>query len=135
VSRRAPTAAAATVAALLAASPAGTGLLEDPYALAGVPARLLVAADEFSFVLSRERIAPGRAQIQLLNRGEDDHDLRLRRISRRPNRPIAKWKLTRPGELSELTLRVSRGRYRLWCSLPGHRKLGMRATLRVSRPR
>jgi len=30
-------------------------------------------------------------------------------------------------------LRLSRGRYRLWCSLPGHAKLGMEATLRVSR--
>jgi uncharacterized cupredoxin-like copper-binding protein len=34
-----------------------------------------------------------------------------------------------------LTVRLSRGRYRLWCSLPGHRELGMRATLRVSRTR
>jgi hypothetical protein len=94
-----------------------------------------VAADEYSFVLSRERIAAGRALVQLLNRGEDDHDLRLRRISRRPDRPIAKWKVAGPGELTELTFRLSRGRYRLWCSLPGHRKLGMRATLRVNRAR
>jgi hypothetical protein len=95
------------------------------------PSRLLVAADEYSLTLSRAKLAPGRAVVQLLNRGEDDHDLRLRRISRRPDRPIARWKVTAPSVLTELELRLSRGRYRLWCSLAGHRKLGMRATLRV----
>lgn len=96
------------------------------------PSRLLVSESEFHTVLSSSRIAPGRAIVQLLNRGEDDHDLRLRRITRHPGAPIARWPLTHPGELSELSLRLSTGRYRLWCSLPGHRALGMRATLRVS---
>jgi hypothetical protein len=97
------------------------------------PSRLLVSENEFHTVLSTPRVAPGRAIIQLLNRGEDDHDLRLRRISHRSGAPIARWPLTHPGEVSELSLRLSTGRYRLWCSLPGHRALGMRATLRVSR--
>jgi hypothetical protein len=104
-------------------------------ARAANPERLLVSGDEWNLVLSRAQIAPGRAEIQFLNRGEDDHDLRLRRITRRPAAPIARWPETRPGELSERPLRLSTGRYRLWCSLPGHRKLGMRATLRVSRKR
>jgi hypothetical protein len=97
------------------------------------PSGLLVSENEFHTVLSRSRVAPGRAIIQLLNRGEDDHDLRLRRITHRPGAPIARWPVTHPGELSELSLRLKNGRYRLWCSLPGHRTLGMRATLRVSR--
>jgi hypothetical protein len=99
---------------------------------AAAPSRLLVSEDEFHTVLSRSQIAPGRAIIQLFNRGEDDHDLRLRRITRRAGAPIARWPLTHPSELSELSIRVRTGRYRLWCSLPGHRALGMRATLRVS---
>jgi hypothetical protein len=99
------------------------------------PSRLLVSENEFHTVLSQGRIAPGQAIIQLLNRGEDDHDLRLRRITHRSGAPIARWALTHPGEVSELSLHLSPGRYRLWCSLPGHRALGMRATLRVSRQR
>jgi hypothetical protein len=102
---------------------------------AALPSRLLVSGDEFHLTLSRGEIAPGHAIIQLLNRGEDDHDLRLRRITRRPGAPIARWPVTAPGEVSELSLRLRTGRYRLWCSLPGHRALGMRATLRVSRRR
>jgi hypothetical protein len=99
------------------------------------PSALLVTENEFHTVLSRPQVPPGRAFIQLFNRGEDDHDLRLRRISHRSGAPIARWPVTGPGELSELSLRLKTGRYRLWCSLPGHRALGMRATLRVSRRR
>jgi hypothetical protein len=94
---------------------------------------LLVTETEFHTVLSRAQVAPGRVNVQLFNRGEDDHDLRLRRITHRSGAPVARWALTHPGEVSELSLRLSTGRYRLWCSLPGHRALGMRATLRVSR--
>jgi hypothetical protein len=99
------------------------------------PSSLLVTENEFHTVLSRAQVPPGRAIIQLLNRGEDDHDLRLRRITRRSGAPVARWALTHPGELSELSLTLKTGRYRLWCSLPGHRALGMRATLRVLRVR
>jgi hypothetical protein len=99
------------------------------------PERLLVAADEFHLTLSRRRIAPGPALVQLANRGEDDHDLRLRRISRRPGIPIARWATTRPGGLAELELPLRTGRYRLWCSLSGHRALGMQAALRISTAR
>jgi hypothetical protein len=119
---------------LLAALALAAALLAAPAPGARGPARLLVAGDEWNLVLSRAGIARGEALIQFLNRGEDDHDLRLRRISRRSSsrNPVARWPVTIPGELSSLSLRVRTGRYRLWCSLPGHRGLGMSATLRVS---
>jgi hypothetical protein len=104
-------------------------------ATAAAPSRLLVGGDEFRLTLSRASVKPGRVLIQLQNRGEDDHDLRLQRITSKSNPPVARWAVTPPGELTELTVRLSRGRYRLWCSLPGHRELGMKATLRVSRRR
>jgi hypothetical protein len=94
------------------------------------PSRLLVEAREFNFALSRGTIAPGRAIVQLANRGEDPHDLRLRRIGGRRGGSIAE---VLPGEVGEWRGRLRRGRYRLWCTLEGHRALGMRATLRVRR--
>jgi hypothetical protein len=121
----ASTSMATTISAAVGVSPASP----EPHAAA--PARLLVSASEFRFTLSRSRIQRGRAIVQLLNRGEDDHDLRLRRISRNGN-PVARWAITRPGDLSQLSLRLSPGRYRLWCSLPGHRAAGMSTALRVS---
>ncbi len=64
----------------------------------------------------------GRAVIQLANRGEDPHDLRLARV-RIPE--------TLPGEVGEWSGRLRRGRYKLYCSLPGHAKAGVRAYIRV----
>ena len=104
-------------AALLAGGPA-----EPP------PARLLVEAREFNLTLSRGRIARGRAIVQLANRGEDPHDLRLSRVGGGRRASIDE---VAPGEVGEWEGRLRRGRYRLVCTLEGHRALGMRAVLRV----
>ena len=92
------------------------------------PSRLLVESREFNLVLSRSSVKAGKAIVQLANRGEDPHDLRLRRIGGRGGASIAE---TLPGEVGEWSGRLRRGRYRVFCTLEGHRALGMRATLRV----
>ena len=97
-------------------------------AAAPSPSRLLVTADEFSLVLSRQSVAPGQAIIDFRNAGEDGHDLRMRRV--RTKRVIALDEVPSL-ELARLDARLRKGRWKLWCSLPGHRKAGMRATLRV----
>jgi hypothetical protein len=95
------------------------------------PARLLVEAREFNFVLSRATVLRGTAIVQLANRGEDPHDLRIVRIR---GRRVGSMAEVLPGEVGEWRGRLRRGRYRLYCTIEGHRALGMRATLRV-RPR
>jgi hypothetical protein len=95
------------------------------------PSRLLVTGDEYSLVLSRLSVRRGRALIQFANRGEDPHDLRLRRIG--SGSGTVSVPEVRPGRLVQLDTRLRTGRYRLWCSLPGHEALGMRAVLRVRR--
>lgn len=94
------------------------------------PARLQVVAREFSLVLSRPRIRAGDAVVELVNLGEDDHDLALRRLG--PDAVTRRVLPTDPGRLGELTTRLRPGRYALWCTLADHRALGMRATLVVS---
>jgi hypothetical protein len=86
------------------------------------PARLLVEATEFHFTLSRTTLRAGPAVIQLAIRGEDPHDLRLARV-RIPE--------TLPGEVGQWSGHLKRGRYKIYCSLPGHAKAGMRAYVRV----
>jgi hypothetical protein len=86
------------------------------------PARLLVEATEFHFTLSRTTLHRGRVVIQLAIRGEDPHDLRI------AGRAIPE---TLPGGVGEWTGRLKPGRYKLFCSLPGHERAGMRAYLRV----
>jgi plastocyanin len=94
----------------------------------GAPARVQVVAKEFSFGLSRLNVNAGPAVIELANFGQDPHDLRLQRAG---SRHIAGIGAVAPGERGELSLKLARGRYSLWCSVANHRRLGMRATLVV----
>jgi plastocyanin len=95
------------------------------------PARLQVGAYEFRYALSRLRIKAGRAIVQLVNYGEDDHNLRFRRVGSDYTHRLPR---TEPGGMSELRTRLRAGKFKLWCSLPGHAAAGMRATLRVVKP-
>jgi hypothetical protein len=95
---------------------------------ARAPSRLMVQADEYSLVLSRQSIVRGPAVIQFMNRGEDSHDLKLRRIG---GSTVVSVPETSAETIAEAEPRLRVGTYRLWCSLPGHRALGMRAKLRV----
>ena len=94
------------------------------------PARLGVSAKEFHLVLSRASVKAGPVLIQLQNDGEDVHDLRLRRIG---GTRTYSFPLTKPGRRTELEAKLRPGRYRLWCSVADHARLGMRAVLRVRR--
>lgn len=94
------------------------------------PARVQVGADEFRYLLSRQTIKAGPAIVQLVNYGEDEHDLRLRRAGGTRVYRIGKL---RPGGVGELEARFLPGRFTLWCSLADHRKRGMSATLVVRR--
>ena len=92
------------------------------------PARVQVGADEFNYALSRRSIKAGPAIVQLVNYGEDDHDLRLRRAG---GTRIYRVGEVRPGGLAELQTRLLPGRFTLWCSVADHRARGMSATLTV----
>ena len=97
-------------------------------AQAKAPARMLVEAREYRFTLSRTVLKAGPAIIQLADRGEDPHDLRLVRIG---SRRAAKIPQVVPGGVGEWRGRLARGRYRLSCTLPGHARLGMHAVITV----
>ena len=96
-------------------------------AAAAAPARLLVEGREFNLTLSRVKLRHGTATVQLANRGQDPHDLAIHRVGGGTRR-IGK---TLPGEVGTWEGRLRHGRYKLFCTLEGHRALGMRATLRV----
>ena len=92
------------------------------------PARAQVSASEFRLTMSRPSIRRGPAIIELVNYGEDDHDLALRRVGGTRTYRIA---LVHPGKTGELDARLRAGRYAVWCTLADHRARGMRATLLV----
>jgi uncharacterized cupredoxin-like copper-binding protein len=92
------------------------------------PARLQVGADEFGYTLSRPAIKAGPAIVQVANFGEDEHDLRLKRVG---GTRVYRVGVVRPGALGELEARFRPGRFTLWCSVADHRRRGMTATLLV----
>jgi plastocyanin len=92
--------------------------------------RTQVVAKEYSFAVSRTHLKAGRAEIELANFGQDQHDLRLQRVG---SRHVAGIGIVDPGARADLNLKLAPGRYLVWCSVANHRALGMRATLVVSR--
>jgi hypothetical protein len=97
------------------------------------PARMLVYAQEWSLYPSRGAIPAGRVVVQLWNRGQDAHDVRIRRLDRHGHmigRPQG-VRVTQSGRLREASWRLTPGRYELYCSMPGHLRLGMHSRLLV----
>jgi len=93
------------------------------------PARVQVVAQEYSYTLSRSTVKAGTVIVELVNRGQDTHDLDIERIG---GTHIFHFPDVKPGEVVDRVLRIRRpGRYRLWCAIADHRERGMHAILRV----
>ena len=95
------------------------------------PARVQVVAQEFRYSLSRTRVRAGHVIVELVNRGQDTHDLDLRRVG---STRIVHFPSVLPGQVVDRELKLAPGRYRLWCAIADHNELGMHAVLRVVRP-
>lgn len=127
----------AAAAASATASPGGlAGVLAGAPIQAQLetpPARLLVYAQEWSLWPSRSTVKPGRVIVELWNRGQDAHDVRIRRLNRRGVMvgPTQGVPVTQSGQIRQATWHLAKGTYELYCSMPGHMKLGMHARLTV----
>ena len=98
------------------------------------PAHLLVYAQEWSLWPSRTRVAAGTVEVQLWNRGQDAHDLRIRRLNRANvmvGRVLGAVSTTPSGDIHSAVWHLGAGRYELYCSLPGHLMMGMHTRITV----
>lgn len=131
------------LSALAAAlSTSGSALAESPTTAVqppSSPTHLLVYAQEWSLWPSRGSVPTGRVMVELWNRGDDAHDLRIRRLDsadQMVGRVLGAVRTTASGGLARATWRLpTPGRYQLYCSVPGHLALGMKAELTVTRAR
>ena len=94
------------------------------------PARVQVVAQEYSYSLSRRTVKAGRVIVELVNRGQDTHDLDLKRVG---GTRIFHFPDVKPGHYVDRELTLRPGKYVLWCAIADHKERGMRATLRVVR--
>ncbi len=124
--------ALATMLSLLVvgAASAGTGPTSDHQTKAAARSAIQVTGREFRITLSRRTVKPGKLRVEFVNFGEDDHDLA---ISRKGTAYTRTMREIRPKERDVMTMTVRRGTYVFWCTLPKHKALGMRSTLRVRR--
>ena len=119
-----------TTSRRIVAAAVALGALAAP-ASAAAPSRVLVEATEFRFTLSRTTVKAGPAIVQLAIRGEDPHDLRLAPPRGHASAQPATVPETLPGAVAEWRGKLTKGRWTLYCSLPGHKAAGMRTTLTV----
>jgi uncharacterized cupredoxin-like copper-binding protein len=97
----------------------------------GVPAvngptasRLELVAIEMRYSPSTIAVAAGQISVVLRNDGRVIHDLRVE------DKPLL-YAEALPGQTSTTTWQLSKGRYRIFCALAGHRAAGMEGALEV----
>jgi hypothetical protein len=121
------------VAAVLAVGALAAAPATASQAPSRPPARILVYAQEWSLWPSRTSLPSGKVIVQLWNRGQDAHDLRIRKLdaSGQMTGLTQGVRITQSGALGQSSWRLKPGRYVLYCSLPGHFKRGMHVKLVV----
>ena len=98
------------------------------------PAHLLVYAQEWSLWPSRTKLPAGAIDVQLWNRGQDAHDLRVRRLNASAmmvGPVLGGVAVTLSGDIHTAVWHLKSGRYEIYCSLPGHLMMGMHTTITV----
>ena len=97
---------------------------------ARAPVSVGVGLKEFRISLYRPVVKPGKLKLNLNTRGEDVHDV----VVRRAGRTVASSRALRAGARGTLRVTLRKpGRYELVCLIADHAKRGMRAVLRVRR--
>ena len=79
-------------------------------------------------------VPAGRLIVQLWNRGQDAHDLAIRRLDARGAMVASAQTVgvAQSGQMRQATWTLRPGTYELYCTMPGHLKAGMHARLVVS---
>lgn len=86
--------------------------------------KLELAASEMRYEPSSIAVEAGDVPVALRNTGLVIHDLR---IEDKPRFFLE----APPGQTTTATWTLAEGRYRIYCSLPGHRQAGMEGVLEV----
>ena len=97
------------------------------------PARMLIYAQEWQMYGSRTSVPAGRVIVQLWNRGQDAHNLHIRRLGAHGQMVGAAQTvaITGSGAIRQANWKLSKGHYELYCSLYQHLQRGMHTRLTV----
>ena len=94
---------------------------------AALPSRTGVDLTEWQVTPSYLELRAGEVEFNPANLGEDDHDFSVRDAAA----ALLVTVQIGPGQSDSIRLTLPAGIYTLYCSLPGHEELGMRADVTV----
>jgi plastocyanin len=120
-------AAGATPGAPTAGGGGASGLEGSP--APSPPARAQVTAREFSLTLSRPEVSTGHVTLEFVDGGQDEHNLHIRPAA--GGADVGSFPNAQPGQHLDVTFNLTPGTYTLYCSIPAHEGLGMKATFTV----
>ncbi len=124
-----PNAASAPPPAISAAEGGLAPGLESPSGAPPAPARAQITAKEFSLTLSRPEVPSGKVILEFVDGGQDEHNLHIRPSAGGPD--VGAFPTTLPGRHLDVTFSLAPGTYTLYCSIPAHEELGMKASFTV----
>jgi len=88
-----------------------------------------VSAKEFSLTLSRPSTETGSIVVELVNAGQDEHNLHIRPAAGGPD--VGAMPIVLPNHHLDQEFNLPAGTYTLYCGIPAHEALGMKATFTV----
>jgi hypothetical protein len=83
---------------------------------------------DFHIALSRSTFSPGRYTFEAENKGQTTHALEITG----PGLKHPRTSDIAPGKSAKLTVTFKKGKYDIFCPIPGHKALGMNKELTVS---
>jgi uncharacterized cupredoxin-like copper-binding protein len=91
--------------------------------------------NDFEFVPKEITVAAGQpVQLTLVNKGKVEHDLLIEalRVSVPPKGKDPATQVLAPGKRATVTFTpAKKGRFEFWCTVPGHKEVGMKGVLIV----
>jgi len=111
--------AAALVAALAGAATAGVVAKS-----AATVKTVNATVREYHITLSVRHVPAGAVELVVVNRGKLTHHIEIKGPGVTKKTPMLK-----PGAKAILRFTAKAGKYTIWCTIPGHAALGMKATL------
>lgn len=124
-----PTSTVPGITPLPSGGGSGSGEAEQPPAAEppSIP-HVQVTAVEYSFTLSRSTVPAGKVVFELVNNGQDEHNLN---VAGSRGELASSFADTPSKGVRDQTVEMHAGTYVLFCSLPEHESKGMKATLVV----
>lgn len=86
------------------------------------------AEKEYSITLSTMDFKAGTYTFEVQNQGTMPHDLAIQG----PGLSQQTSPMVQPGQTAQLTVTLQPGTYELWCTVPGHKELGMDLKIQVT---